>query len=61
MFSSALIGQENSHPVDSLSNEVNTISGEFEKALALEKALNQIVIDDFDSVLRPLFSVPLNP
>lgn len=48
MFYSALFGQENSHPVDSLSNEVNTISGEFEKALALEKALNQIVIDDLD-------------
>ncbi len=48
MFSSALFGQENSHPVDSLSNEVNTISREFEKALALEKALNQIVIDDLD-------------
>jgi len=48
MFSPALFGQENSHPVDSLSNEVNTISGEFEKALALEKALNQIVIDDLD-------------
>lgn len=48
MFSSTLFGQENSRPVDSLSNEVNTISGEFEKALALEKALNQIVIDDLD-------------
>ena len=48
MFSSTLFGQENSHPVDSLSNEVNTISGEFEKALALEKALNQVVIDDLD-------------
>jgi hypothetical protein len=48
IFSSALFGQENSHLVDSLSKEVNTTSGEFEKALALEKALNKIVIDDLD-------------
>ena len=34
--------------VDSLANEVNVTSGKFRKALSLEKALIQIVIEDLD-------------
>lgn len=48
MFTSTLFSQANFQGVDSLANLVNTQPGEFEKALVLEKALNQIVIDDLD-------------
>lgn len=48
MFTSTLFSQANFQRVDSLANLVNTQTGEFEKALVLEKALNQIVIDDLD-------------
>ena len=44
----ALSSQENYNTVDSLSNRINTTAGEFKKALALEKALNQIVIDELN-------------
>lgn len=40
--------QNNTQQIDSLSNEVNSTTGEFRKALSLEKALNQIVIDNLD-------------
>lgn len=54
-FASLLIGtnvfcQDNFGRIDSLSHEVNSTHGEFRKALALEKALNQLVIEDLDFI-----------
>lgn len=42
--------QNNIDRIDSLTHVVNSTNGEFRKALTLEKALNQIVIEDLDFV-----------
>lgn len=54
-FAFLLIGtnvfcQNNIDRIDSLTHVVNSTNGEFRKALTLEKALNQIVIEDLDFV-----------
>ncbi len=48
LISATAFSQNNTQYIDSLSNAVNATNGAFRKALSLEKALNQIVIEDLD-------------